>query len=160
MCGAGAARLLAESFDPAALGKRMGVEGAGAAKETGQVRLQAMLMAVLGLTLAWPPLATLAGYPTPTWSYAVIGALVAIRLAYTHYMFQRGDAFLRQRVRNGAWARAYFIGQTGLLAYAGGERLGLIPPITAWDVLTLTMALSVLPIGVWTDGARADLSAA
>lgn len=70
MCGAGAARLLAESFDPAALGKRMGVEGAGAAKEAGQVRLQAMLMAVLGLTLAWPPLATLAGYPAPTWSYA------------------------------------------------------------------------------------------
>lgn len=143
MCAAGAARLLAESFDPVALGKRMGVEGASTAKEAAQVRLQALLMLVLGLTLAWPPLATLSGYPAPIWSYAVIAAFVVIRLLYTHYMFQRGDEFLRQRVRNGAW-RAYFIGQTGLLAYAGGERLGLIPALTAWDVLTLTMALSIV----------------
>jgi hypothetical protein len=143
MCAAGAARLMAESFDPVALGKRMCVEGPGTAKEAAQVRLQALLMFVLGLTLAWPPLATLAGYPAPIWSYAVIAAFVVIRLVYTHYMFERGDEFLRQRVRNSTW-RSYFIGQTALLAYAGGERLGLVPPLTAWDVLTLTMALSIV----------------
>ena len=143
VCAAGAARLMAESFDPVALGKRMCVEGPGTPKEAAQVRLQALLMLVLGLTLAWPPLATFTGYPAPMWSYAVIAAFVVIRLVYTHYMFQNGDEFLRQRVRNSTW-RAYFIGQTALLAYAGGERLGLLAPLTAWDVLTLTMALSIL----------------
>src|SRR5262249_13848134 len=99
-------------------------------------------MVALGIALVWPVIATMQGWPAPIWAYAVTAIFIVIRIVYTLWGWRRSDEFMRQRTKDGIfWT--YFIGQTALLAYAGGERLGLVAPITAWDVVTLTVALSI-----------------
>jgi hypothetical protein len=143
ICILAALRLTAESFNPAVLAKRMDVEGETTPHEAREVRLQALMMGLLGVVIFYPPLATLNGWPAPVWTYLVIAAFVAVKLWYNWRMFKKGDEFFRARVRDGAFV-TYLVGQTALLAYAGGERLGLLTPLTAWDIFVVFTALTIL----------------
>ena len=143
VCFIAATRIFTRSLDAKALGEMMAVEGASTPRETGQARLQALLLLALGVTIAWPPIATYEHWPAPAWSYLVIVAFLAARIFYTNHVFQKGDEFVRQRIRDAAW-RTYFVGQSLLMAYAGGERLGLFPPMNAWDVLVALTLLSIV----------------
>ena len=143
MCLASGARIMFESFNSRALGQRLQVEGDSTPKEAAQARLLALLQMALGGVMIWPPLAARLGWPAPPWTYAIVAGFLAIRIAYTIYMFRRTDEFTRQRVRHATWW-TYFIGQTALLAYACAERLGLAPAATAWDILVLLVALSLV----------------
>lgn len=143
ICVLSASRLFVESMNAKALGQRMQVEGAGTPKEINGARLQALLLLALGIALVWPPLATLYHWPAPVWAYALTAAFILVRIGYTLTMFARGDEFLRQRVKNATWW-TYFWGQTALLAYASAQRMGLAPPITAWDIVVWFVALSIL----------------
>lgn len=152
ICLIAATRLFLNSFNRRSLGQLMAVEGDSTSKEATQARFQAVLLVCLGLTLFWPPLATMRGWPAPVWAYGVIAAFVVLRLWYTNHAFKTGDEFMRQRVRDASW-RSYFIGQTLLLAYAGGERLGLFPPMNAWDVLVVMVAIGVV-VPAFTPGRK------
>jgi hypothetical protein len=143
ICAIAATRIFIRSLDAKKLGELMAVEGASTPREASQARLQALVLALLGLVMVWPPLMTMSHWPAPLWSYAVIAAFLIVRLAYTNHVFQKGDEFVRQNIRVSAW-RAFFLGQTLLIAYAGGERLGLWPQMNSWDVLVVMTALSIL----------------
>lgn len=143
VCGIGAVRLFLDSFNRRALGAMMEVEGESSDEETTQARGHAAMMAVLGVMLMWPPLATLSGAPAPLWTYAIVAASLIANLWFTFRVFEGGDEYARQRILQATW-RASLAGQTLLIAYAGAERLGLVPPLTAWDVLVVFTAVSML----------------
>jgi hypothetical protein len=142
ICFIAAARLFAESFNPKQLARRMEVEDETTPKEANAARLQAVLMAVLGVALIWPVIATLRGWPAPVWAYAVTAGFILIRIAYTMLMWRKTDEFVRQRTKNVAWW-TYFVTQTALIAYACGERLGLVSALSAWDIMVLIQAASI-----------------
>jgi hypothetical protein len=142
ICFIAATRLMSESFDPNKLGARLEVEGASTPKEVNGARIQAILLVALGIAIVWPAIATMQGWPAPVWAYAVTAVFIVIRVAYTLIMWRKLDEFARQRTKNVTWW-TYFISQTGLIAYAGAERLGLAPPVTAWDIMVLITATSI-----------------
>lgn len=143
VCLIGAVRLFLDSLNRRALGRMLQVEGESSAEETAQARWHAAMMGVLGVMFVWPPLATLTGAPAPLWSYAVIAAALIANLWFTFRVFDGSDEYARQRMLQATW-RASLAGQALLIAYAGAERLGLVPPLTAWDVLVVLTAVSML----------------
>lgn len=142
ICFLAAVRIFAESLDPKKLAQRMEVEGETTPKETNQARLQALLMVVLGVSILWPVVATMRGWPAPAWAYAVTAVFIVIRIGYTLAMWTKTDEFVRQQTKNVTWW-TFFWSQTALIAYAGAERLGLAPAVTAWDVMVLITATSI-----------------
>lgn len=142
ICFIAAVRLFAESFSPKQLAKRLEVEDDTTPKEANAARLQAVLMLVLGVAMVWPVVATLRHWPAPLWAYAVIAIFLVIRIGYTLAMWTKTDEFVRQRTKNVTWW-AYFWSQTGLIAYACAERLGLVSALTAWDIMVLITATSI-----------------
>ncbi|MFT3729764.1 MAG: hypothetical protein QM759_18220 [Terricaulis sp.] len=145
VCFIAALRLFVESFDANTLGRRLQVEGASTAKEINQVRIQCLLWVVLGIALLWPVVATVNHWPAPAWAYAVTVVFLAIRIGYTMYAARHSDEFTRAYARNTIWW-TYFVSQTGLIAYACAERMELVPPATAWDIMVLiTMTSVVMP---------------
>ncbi|MFZ2030886.1 MAG: hypothetical protein WAU68_11295 [Vitreimonas sp.] len=142
ICFIAAVRLFGESLDPKKLAVRMEVEGETTPKEANSARVQAVLLIALGVSIVWPVIATLNGWPAPVWAYAVTAIFIVIRVGYTLVMWRTTDEFARQRTRQVAWW-TYFVSQTALIAYAGAERLGLTPPLTAWDIMVLTTATSI-----------------
>lgn len=142
ICFIAAFRLFTESFDPRKLARRMEVEDDTTPKEANAARLQAVLMAALGVAMVWPVIATLQGWPAPVWAYVVTAGFILIRIIYTLVMWKRTDEFVRQRTKNVAWW-TYFLSQTALIAYACGERLGLVSALTAWDIMVLIQAASI-----------------
>jgi hypothetical protein len=143
ICVIGALRLFAESFDPRALAERLGLEGDVTEKERRDVRLQAFISAAFGVTVIWPPLATLNGGVAPVWSYVLIAAFLAVQVWSNWRMGKSQDEYSRAYVRHLTWG-GFIIGQTALLGYACAERLGLAPPLTAWDVFMVFTALSIV----------------
>jgi hypothetical protein len=142
ICFLAGARLFAESFNPDQLARRMQVEDNATPKEANAARLQSILLFVLGVSIVWPVIATLRHWPAPAWAYAVTAVFIAIRIGYTLIMWRKTDEFVRQRTKNVAWW-TYFVSQTALIAYACAERLGLVSPVTAWDVMVLITATSI-----------------
>ena len=147
VCFIAALRIFLHARSSKLLGELMSqlsqLEGDSTTREMRQARLQALMLAALGVALVWPPIATMQHWPAPWWAYGVIAAIVAAKLWYTNYVFREGDEFTRQSIRDAAW-RSYFITQTLLLAYAGAERLGLVAPVNAWDILVLMTGVSIL----------------
>lgn len=143
VCGIGAVRLFLDSLNRRALGRMLQVEGESSDEETAQARWHAAMMGVLGLMLIWPPVATLAGAPAPLWTYLVVAAALIANLWFTWRVFEGSDEYARQRMLEATW-RASLAGQALLIAYAGAERLGLVPALTAWDVLVVFTAVSML----------------
>ncbi len=143
VCMIGAVRLWGDSFNRAALAKMISVEGETSDEETHSIRLQAAMMALLGIGLIWPPLATFAGFPAPWWAYAVVIVSLAANMWFTIRIMGRSDEYVRHRLMEMTF-RASMVGQVLLIAYAGAERLGLAPAATAWDVLVMFTTVSLL----------------
>ena len=143
ICFIAAARLLGESFDAKKLSVRMDVEGDPTRREVNQVRLQCILLVALGVSIVWPVIATAQNWPAPIVAYAVTAVFIVIRVSYTLLMWRSADEFVRSRVTGISWW-TFFISQTALIAYAGAERLGLMPPLTAWDIMVSITGISIL----------------
>jgi hypothetical protein len=145
ICIGAAVRLGIDSLDPATLGRRMEVEGDSTEKEARQARLQAVLLFALGVVLVLPPAAGVLGLGVPWIVYAAILVFVAVRIVYTRHVLRSGDEFVRQRIQR-VQSVAFMVVQTGLLLYAGAERLGLAPRASAWEILVLvTLTVVLLP---------------
>ncbi|MBL8542723.1 MAG: hypothetical protein JNJ63_02850 [Hyphomonadaceae bacterium] len=143
VCIIGSVRLFTESFNAAAVARRLGVEGEATSKEQRDQRVQALAGAAFGVAFFWPPLATLHGGPAPAISYVVIAAFLVLQVWSIWRGEQSTDEYARAHVRRLSWG-AFLIGQTALLAYAAAERMGLVPPLTAWEILVLFTALSII----------------
>lgn len=142
VCMIGAVRLWGDSFNRAALAKMISVEGETTDEETQSIRLQAVIAAALGVSLIWPPLATLSGVPAPLWTYLIVAAALIANVWFTFKIMGR-DEYVRHRLMEATF-RASMVGQLVLMAYAGAERLGLVPAVTAWDVLIMFTAVSIV----------------
>ena len=108
--------------------------------EVRDMRAQSAVVLVSGLMLAAPPLAIASGNPAPASTYAALMAVFVLHSLMNLNLWRRGDEMIR-RVILEAGAAAFWIGQAVLFAWAAAERLGLAPPITAWDILAALMGL-------------------
>jgi hypothetical protein len=142
-CFIGAARLFAESFDPAALARRLGLEEAGTEKEKREVRMQALVAAAFGVAVIWPPIAAVNGAAAPSWSYILIAAILALQIWSYWQSSKSQDEYARAHARQITIGGA-LVGQTLLLAYACAERLGLVPTLTAWEVFMAFTAITII----------------
>lgn len=141
ICLIGALRLFMRSFNPAGLGEMISAEGDSTEAEGRAARLQAAIFLCVGVSMALPPLAALQG-PAPFWFYVPLLAATAAQVWHTIHVFRHGDEFQRQKIRELSF-RASFVGNVLLLAYAGGERLGFFPALTAWDVCVALTAVTM-----------------
>lgn len=142
VCFIAAVRLFGESFDAKKLGARLEVEGDSTPKEINSARVQSILLVALGVSFVWPVIATARNWPAPIWAYAVTAIFIVIRVSYTLVMWRKADEFTRARIMAVSWW-TYFVTQTGLIAYAGAERLGLISPMNAWDIAVAITGISI-----------------
>ena len=135
----GAVAVILISFDPRRLAKMYAMEEPASAEEGRQARLQAAVMGFSGLILLLPMVFALAGL-APAVALGLIVLLFAAHTALNLKVWGSVDELLRRATLEAATA-TFFLGQGLLFLWAAGERLGLLPPITAWDVYAVLMAL-------------------
>ncbi len=143
VCLLGATRLIFESFNRRALAVRMQVEGETTPKETGQARLAAGLMVVLGLVLLLPAASRTFGWIDPRLAYAGIVAFAVLRVLYTWHVVRTGDEFLKRRMHEASW-KILVLFSLGLLLYGGAERLDLVAEGSIWDAFVILTGLSLI----------------
>lgn len=143
MCLASAIRIGLESLDPRRLSQRMSLEGESTPAETAQVRLQAAIVAMMGVVIGLPPLTDMLGWRAPEVVYGAFLAYAAVRIVYARHILKTADEFVRRRMERAALV-ILMVFQTGLLLVAGAERVGLIGPVSSWDALVCLTTLAVL----------------
>ncbi len=111
--------------------------------EVRDMRLQSAVVILSGMMLAAPPLAIASGNLAPGPTYAALMAVFILHSLMNLNLWRRGDEMIR-RVILEAGAVAFWIGQAVLFAWAAAERLGLAPPVTAWDILAVLMSLYLI----------------
>lgn len=142
---AGGVRLVVDTFDRKALGARMEVEGDPTAREAGQARLQGIMLLLLAVAMAVPPVVRLTGWGSPSLAYAAVFVFVAARLWYNRRVLSCADEFLQRRVQE-AHSMLFMALTPTLMLYAAGERLGLAPQASAWQILVLvTLSTFIVP---------------
>ncbi len=152
---AGGLSVLAASRNGRALAAATSAEAPAGPGEVRDMRLQAAVVTVSGLLLAAPVVATLSGNPAPTLTLVAIAVVFALHTAMNLSLWRRGDEMIR-RVILESGALAFWIGQAVLFAWAAAERLGVAPPLTAWDILVVVMGLYLVCSG--TVGLRRGLN--
>lgn len=134
-----AAAVLAVSLDRARLGRMYKLEGPASAEETAQARLQSVVMGLSGVILLLPVIFELAGL-TPVAALMIVVLLLALHTVLNVKVYRQIDELWRRAVME-AGTITFFLGQLALFLWAAAERLGVAPPITAWDVYAVLMAL-------------------
>ena len=142
ICVLAAGRLLYESLNRRLLGDRLQVEGDSTPRETVQVRIQAVLIFLLGIMLVAPNVAFGFDWP-PTVVYGAIVLFVVVRTVYTLRVLKTADEFIRRRMFEAGWW-TLLLTTTGLLLYGGAERLGLVRVATSWDVLVVVLGVAIV----------------
>lgn len=133
-------RSLARALEPEA-GERATLTDA----EVGQLSLQGAIMVAAGAMLAAPPM--LSDRPElGNLALVGLGAILALHTLLNILAWRASDAFNR-RVMIESAALSFWGLQAALVLWAGAERMGLAPPITAWNGLVIVMAVSLLAGG-------------
>ena len=135
----GAAAVLMVSLDPARLGRMYKLEGPASAEETAQARLQSVVMGLSGVILLLPVIFELAGLASVV-ALTIVVLLLALHTALNLKVYREIDELWRRAVME-AGTLTFFVGQVALFLWAAAERLGVVPPITAWDIYAVLMAL-------------------
>lgn len=135
----GAAAVILISFDPRRLAQMYGMEEPASAEEGRQARLQAAVMGFSGFILLLPMVFAVIGL-APAIALGLIVLLFAAHTALNLKVWGSVDELLRRATLEAATA-TFFLGQGLLFLWAAGERLGLLAPITAWDVYAVLMTL-------------------
>ena len=135
----GAAAVLMVSLDPARLGRMYKLEGPASAEETAQARLQSVVMGLSGVILLLPVIFELAGLAS-VFALTIVVLLLALHTALNLKVYREIDELWRRAVME-AGTLTFFVGQVALFLWAAAERLGVVPPITAWDIYAVLMAL-------------------
>lgn len=135
----GAAAVLMVSLDPVRLGRMYKLEGPASAEETAQARLQSVVMGLSGVILLLPMIFELAGLASII-ALTIVVLMLALHTALNLKVYREIDELWRRAVME-AGTITFFVGQVALFLWAAAERLGVVPPITAWDVYAVLMAL-------------------
>jgi len=135
----GAGAVVVISLDPRRLGRMYGLDEPASAEEARQARLQAVVMGFSGLILVLPIVFTLAGLAGGV-AMGLIVLLFAVHTALNVRVWRGVDELLRRTTMEAA-AVTFFGGQGLLFLWAAGERLGVLAPLTAWDVYAVLMTL-------------------
>lgn len=131
--------VLVLSADARRLGRLYKLEGPASTKETAQARLQAVVMVFSGVLLLLPMIFSLAGL-SPLFGVAVIVVLLILHTVMNVRVYRQADELLRRTMMEAATI-AFFLGQGVLFVWAAAERMGAVPPITAWDIYAVLMIL-------------------
>ncbi|MGZ3299289.1 MAG: hypothetical protein ACXU8U_02855 [Asticcacaulis sp.] len=113
---------------------------AGAPKLRRQSRMQALTLVLAGVMLAVPPLA---GVHEGMGGWAVfiaIATLFAAQSAINLALWRTADEFYRRAMKD-ASATSFWLLQGALFLWAVAERLGLAPTLSAWDLISILMAV-------------------
>jgi hypothetical protein len=140
MIGAGAVMVI--SLNPRRLGRMYGLDEPASAEEGRQVRLQALVMGFSGLILVLPIVFTLAGLAGGL-AMGLIVLLFAVHTVLNVRVWRGVDELLRRTTMEAATA-TFFLGQGLLFLWAAAERLGVLPPLTAWDIYAVLMTLYLM----------------
>ena len=143
---AGSLWALYVSLDAKRLGRMYGLEGDASREETRLARFQAAVLGFSGVILTLPIVFSLAGV-SPALGVAAIGLLLVLHTVMNVRVYRQADELLRRAVMETA-AVTFFAGQLVLFMWAAAERLGGVPPITAWDIYAVLMAL-YLAASLW-----------
>lgn len=137
MIGAGAVMVI--SLDPRRLARMYHLEEPASPEEVGQARFQAAVLGFSGFILLLPLAFALAGLAGGL-AMGLIVLLFALHTVLNIRMWRGVDELLRRTTLEAATA-TFFLGQGLLFLWAAAERLGLFPPLTAWDVYAVLMTL-------------------
>jgi hypothetical protein len=96
-------------------------------------------MGLSGVILLLPVIFELAGL-TPVIALTIVVLLLALHTVLNLKVYREIDELWRRAVME-AGTITFFVGQVALFLWAAAERLGVVPPITAWDVYAVLMAL-------------------
>ncbi len=131
------------SFDRRALGRVLRLEGPAGDDEVVNVRLQSLILGLSGVTMILPMvLSGFIGLPV-TASLAGVGLLMAVHTALNLRLFRSVDELFR-RVVIEAGALTFWFGQGLLFLWAAAERLGVAPPLTAWDIYVVLISVYLI----------------
>lgn len=131
------------SLDRGALGRVLRLEGPAGDAEVLNVRLQSLILGLSGVTMILPMvLSGLIGLPV-TASLAAVGLLLAVHTALNLRLFRSVDELFR-RVVIEAGALTFWFGQGLLFLWAAAERLGVAPPLTAWDIYVVLISVYLI----------------
>ncbi|WP_374274773.1 hypothetical protein [Brevundimonas sp.] len=120
------------------LGMSLGYRDPARPREVTEMRLQCGVMALSGVLLAAPLVAETNGFGGPG-AFIAIALGFAIHSAMNWRIYLTADELTRAMVRE-TGAMMFFFGGAPLFLYAGAERMGLVPTLSAWTVYSLIMA--------------------
>lgn len=126
------------SFNRAALGKMLKLEGPAGDDEAREARSQAAILALSGVIMLLPILFSALAVPAAIALIVILG-LLALHTALNVRLYRSVDEMFR-RVVIEAGALTFWLGQGLLFLWAAAERLAVAPPITAWDIYVVMMA--------------------
>lgn len=142
----GAILAFATSFNAKRLGRMYNLEGDASPEEMVQARFQSLVFGFSGVILVLPVGFSLVGV-SPALGVGAIALLLVLHTVMNVRVYRQADELLRRAVMETA-AVTFFAGQLALFMWAAAERLGAAPPITAWDIYAVLMAL-YLVASVW-----------
>jgi hypothetical protein len=99
-------------------------------------------MGFSGLILVLPIVFTLAGLAGGL-AMGLIVLLFAVHTVLNVRVWRGVDELLRRTTMEAATA-TFFLGQGLLFLWAAAERLGVLPPLTAWDIYAVLMTLYLM----------------
>lgn len=125
------------SLDRRRLGKALKLEGPASDGEVRDTRIQAAILGLSGVIMVLPMI--LSGLRTPaTASLAAVVLLLVLHTILNVRLYRSIDELFRRTVVE-AGALTFWLGQGLLFLWAAAERLGVAPPLTAWDIYVVMM---------------------
>jgi hypothetical protein len=122
-----------------ALSRLLNTEDAAGPAEIADARLQGIILILSAVLMTLPPVMAATGLE-PLIGLVAIGVLLVVHCILNWRLFRRCDELLRRTMVE-TCAATFAIGQLALFGWAAAGRLGLAPPIDAWDVYVVLMGL-------------------
>lgn len=127
------------TFNRRYLGRMLKLEGPAGDEEVRNARTQSAILALSAVIMTLPMV--LSGLAVSPWAgLAGVGFLLAVHTLLNLRLYRSVDELFRRTVVE-AGAVTFWLGQGLLFIWAAAERLGVAPPITAWDVYVVLMGL-------------------
>ena len=146
-CLAAGLTLLWVSLDQKLMVRVLKFEGGASRTETLNLRRAAGALTIGGLLMAAPVFVRVLDLPGRGLAWAAMLALFVWQSWLNLQVWRRGDELQRRIILEGG-ALSFWVLQGGLFLYAAAEHIGLIRPIGAWALMSVTMA-SYLCASAW-----------
>lgn len=125
-----------------ALSRLLKTEEPAGSAELADARLQGLILILSAMLMTLPPVIAATGLE-PIAGLVAIGVLLVVHCILNWRLFRRCDELLRRTMIE-TCAATFAIGQLALFGWAAAGRLGLAPPIDAWDVYVVLMGLYLI----------------